>query len=113
MTLISVIIPVYNGEKTIRDTINSVLKQSFADFELIIINDGSTDSTLEVINSFQDHRLKVFSYPNAGQGASRNRGIELAKGEYISFIDADDMWTSDKLEKQLQALQDNPQAGVA
>jgi glycosyltransferase involved in cell wall biosynthesis len=113
MPLISVIIPVYNGEKTIRETIESVLKQTLLDFELLIINDGSKDSTLEIISRIQDPRVKVFSYPNAGQSTSRNRGISLASGEYITFIDADDLWTPDKLEAQLKALQENPQAAVA
>ncbi|MDJ0795631.1 MAG: glycosyltransferase [Calothrix sp. MO_167.B12] len=110
---ISVIIPVYNGEKTIKETIESVLKQSFSNIEVIIINDGSTDSTLKIINSIDDIRLQVFSYPNAGSGASRNRGIEKANGNYISFIDADDLWVPDKLEAQYQALQNNPQATIA
>lgn len=113
MSLISVIIPVYNGGKTIRETIESVLNQTFRDFELIILNDGSQDSTLEVVSSIQDSRLKVFSYPNAGLATSRNRGTFHAVGEYISFIDADDLWTPDKLETQLKALQDNPEAAVA
>jgi glycosyltransferase involved in cell wall biosynthesis len=113
MSLISVIIPVYNGEKTIRETIESVLTQTFRDFELIILNDGSQDSTLEIVSSIQDSRLKVFSQPNAGLAASRNRGTFHAVGEYISFIDADDLWTPDKLETQLKALQDNPEAAVA
>ncbi len=113
MPLISVIIPVYNGEKTIRETIESVLNQTFREFELLVINDGSQDRTLEIVESIQDSRLKVFSYPNAGQSTSRNRGIELATGEYISFIDADDLWTPDKLEAQVKVLQENPQAAVA
>jgi glycosyltransferase involved in cell wall biosynthesis len=113
MPQISVIIPVFNGEQTIRETIHSVLTQTFDDFELIIIDDGSQDSTLTIINSIQDARIKVFSYSNAGQPASRNRGIKKAIGNYISFIDADDLWTPDKLEAQLKALQENPQAAVA
>lgn len=113
MVTISIIIPVFNGEKTIKETIESVLNQTFSDFELLIINDGSQDSTLQIVSTFQDSRLKVFSYPNAGLPASRNRGISLAKGEYISFIDADDLWTAHKLESQLKALQENPQAAVA
>jgi glycosyltransferase involved in cell wall biosynthesis len=113
MPVISVIIPVYNGEKTIRETIESVLSQTFKDFELIVINDGSKDTTLEIVERIQDPRLKVFSYRNAGQATSRNRGIAHACGEYISFIDADDLWTPNKLEAQLRALQDNPQAAVA
>ncbi|MFB2837628.1 glycosyltransferase [Floridanema evergladense] len=113
MVIISVVIPVYNGEKTIKETIDSVLKQTFTNFELIIINDGSIDRTLEIIYSIKDERLKVFSYPNAGLAASRNRGIYLAKGQYISFIDADDLWTPDKLELQLKALEENSEAAVA
>jgi glycosyltransferase involved in cell wall biosynthesis len=113
MPLISVIMPVYNGEKTIRETIESVFNQTFPDWELIVINDGSQDATLQILNSIQDPRLRVFSYPNAGQATSRNRGISQACGEYISFIDADDLWTPDKLEAQLHVLQANPQAAVA
>ncbi|NES24779.1 MAG: glycosyltransferase, partial [Symploca sp. SIO3E6] len=71
------------------------------------------DSTLEIVENIPDIRLKVLSYPNAGLPASRNRGIAQARGEYISFLDADDLWTPDKLEAQLQALQANPQAAVA
>ncbi len=110
---ISVIVPVYNGKKTIQETIESVLNQTFSDFELIVINDGSQDSTLEVIANIQDARLQVFSYPNAGVAASRNRGLSHACGKFISFLDADDLWTPDKLEAQLKALQENPQAAVA
>src|SRR5919199_3452363 len=113
MPLISVIIPVFNGEKTIQKTIESVLTQTVTDFELLVINDGSQDGTLEIVERIQDVRIKVFSYPNAGPSTSRNRGIDLATGEYISFIDADDLWTPDKLEAQLKALQANPQAAVA
>ena len=110
---ISVIIPVFNGEATIRETIDSIVNQTFRDIEIIIINDGSTDATLETIKEISDSRIKIFSYSNAGLSASRNRGISQATGEYISFIDADDLWTPDKLELQWQALQQNPQAAVA
>ncbi|MDY6936859.1 MAG: glycosyltransferase [Cyanobacteriota bacterium] len=113
MTKISVILPIYNGEKTVRETIHSVLNQTLTNFELIVINDGSQDNTLDIIGKITDARIQVYSYTNAGQAASRNRGIERAKGEYIAFIDADDLWTPDKLESQLQALQDNPTAALA
>jgi len=113
MPLISVIIPVYNSEKTLQETLESVLNQTFSDFEVIVINDGSPDGSLDVISSIQDSRIKVFSYPNSGLSASRNRGLSHACGEFIAFIDADDLWTPDKLEAQLKALQANPQAGVA
>ncbi len=113
MPLISVIVPVHNGEKTIKNTIDSVLIQSFTDFELIVVNDGSQDSTLAAINEIKDARIRVFSFPNSGVSVSRNRGLAEAKGEFISFLDADDLWTPDKLESQLKALQEKQQAAVA
>ena len=113
MPLVSVIVPVYNGEKTILDTIESVKSQTVGDWELIAIDDGSQDTTVDIISGIQDPRIQVFSYPNAGQAASRNRGIKRASGEYISFLDADDLWTADKLELQLKALENNPEAAVA
>lgn len=113
MPKISVIVPVYNGEKTILETIQSIQAQTFSDFELIIINDGSTDGTLDVISTVNDDRLKVFSYENGGLPVARNRGIRRCRGEFITFIDADDLWKPDKLELQLAALEKNPEAGVA
>ena len=113
MPLISVIIPVYNAEATIKETIDSVLNQTFTDLELLVINDGSKDSSLSIISNIKDSRLKVFSYKNAGVAISRNRGIKKAGGKFIAFLDADDLWTSDKLEAQLKALQSNPKAAVA
>lgn len=113
MSQVSVIIPVYNGEKTIRETVDSVFKQTFSDFELIVINDGSKDGTLEILASVEDSRLKVFSYLNAGASVSRNRGFSHSEGDFIAFLDADDLWTPDKLEAQWKALQENPDAAVA
>ena len=121
MPLISVVIPVYNGEQTIKETIASVLAQTFTDLEVIVINDGSTDGTLDLVSSIADdspagtlrERIRVFSYPNGGQAASRNRGISHALGEFLAFIDADDLWTPQKLEAQLQALREHPDAAIA
>ncbi len=110
---ISVIIPVYNGEKTISDTIQSVINQSYTNLEIIVIDDGSVDSTLEVVKSIDDSRIQVFSCQNSGACAARNRGLSKASGKYIAFLDADDLWTFDKLEFQWKALQENPQASVA
>jgi glycosyltransferase involved in cell wall biosynthesis len=113
MPTISVIIPAYNAARTILETINSVQQQTFSDFEIIVINDGSTDSLVTQLNTINDPRLKVFSYENGGLSVARNRGITHATGEFIAFLDADDLWTPDKLELQLAALQSNPKAGVA
>ncbi len=113
MSKISVIIPAYNCAKTIKETIESVLNQSFTDLELLVINDGSTDSSLDIVSKIKDSRIKIFSYTNAGGNVSRNRGINHAVGEFISLLDADDIWTPDKLATQLQALEENPPTKVA
>ncbi|MBD2196496.1 MULTISPECIES: glycosyltransferase [Calothrix] len=111
--IISVIIPAYNCQKTIKATIASVLNQTFTNFELIVINDGSQDSTLEIISKIEDYRLKIFSFENAGGNVSRNRGLNYAVGDFVSFLDADDIWTPEKLASQLQALQNNTDCQVA
>ncbi len=113
MPKISVIIPTYNAEATILETIESLQQQTFQDFEILVINDGSTDRTLEVLNHINEPRLKILSYENAGHSVARNRGIAVAQGEFLSFMDADDLWTPDKLESQLTALEQHPDAGVA
>ncbi len=113
MTKISVIIPAYNSEQTILATITSVQNQTFTDWEIIAINDGSTDDTLKMLEQIQDQRIKNYSYDNQGVSFARNQGLTHATGEFISFLDADDLWSPDKLESQLKALQNNPAAGVA
>jgi glycosyltransferase involved in cell wall biosynthesis len=112
MPQVSIIIPAYSAERTILETIRSVQQQTFQDFELIIINDGSKDRTVELVESVKDERLKIFSYENGGVCVARNRGISHATGEFIAFLDADDVWTSDKLKLQLAALKQYPEAGV-
>jgi glycosyltransferase involved in cell wall biosynthesis len=113
MASVSVIVPAYNAEKTILETIQSIQAQTFSDFELIVINDGSSDRTVELLSKINDPRLKVFSYENGGLPVARNRGIQRATGEFITFIDADDLWKPQKLEAQLKALHEYPEAGVA
>jgi glycosyltransferase involved in cell wall biosynthesis len=110
---VSVIIPAYNAEKTLLGTIASLQQQTFTDFELIIINDGSTDGTLALLETLTEPRLRIYSDANGGLPVARNRGIARATGEYLAFIDADDLWTPDKLADQVQALVDCPEAGVA
>jgi glycosyltransferase involved in cell wall biosynthesis len=113
MPKVSVIICVYNGANTIARTLESVLNQTFTDFELLIINDGSKDHTLDVISQFTDARIQVYSYHNSGLATSRNRGLAQAAGDYIAFIDADDLWSADKLKSQVKVLEASPKAGVA
>ena len=95
MTKISVILPVFNGEKYIKKAIESVLCQTLTDFELIIVNDGSTDCTLNVINSFSDDRIKLINQENQGPGASRNNALLKAEGEYVMYLDSDDWFDED------------------
>jgi glycosyltransferase involved in cell wall biosynthesis len=92
MPKISVIIPVYNKEKYIAKTIESVLNQSFTDFELIILDDGSTDKSLSIIKQFTDARIKLIEQENIGVSATRNKGVSLSQAELIAFLDADDLW---------------------
>ena len=98
MIKVTVTIPVYNGEATIRRCLKSVCAQTLKDIEIIVVNDGSTDNTLKEIDSIGDSRVKVITVKNGGQGLARNVGIDLAKGEYLAFVDADDTIEKDMLE---------------
>lgn len=105
---ITVLMPVFNGEKYIKYAIDSILNQSFKDFELLIIDDGSTDDTLNIIQSFKDKRIKtVRNNKNLGLIASLNIGLEKSEGEYIARMDSDDICPSHRLEKQLNFLHNN------
>lgn len=110
--LVTVIIPVYNTENFIISCLESVLNQTYKNFEVIVIDDGSTDSTLAVLNDYQCRykipNLRIVHQINSGPSAARNIGIQLAKGEYIAFLDSDDIWKSNKLEKQIKAFNKNP-----
>jgi glycosyltransferase involved in cell wall biosynthesis len=98
MVKISVILPVYNNEEYITKSVESVLEQSFSDFELIIVDDGSTDSTSEILDSFTDSRIRLIRQPNQGPGAARNNALEIALGDYIMYLDSDDWFSPDALE---------------
>lgn len=104
--LVSVIIPTYNTAEFLTETIKSVLSQTFDDFELIIIDDGSTDNTQEVVSGFNDSRIRYIKTSNRGNYFARNRGLEESTGEYIAFLDADDLWIPEKLEKQIAFLRE-------
>jgi len=95
---ISVILPVYNGEKYIQKAIESVLNQTFTDFELIVVNDGSTDHTLDIINSFDDARITIINQSNQGPGAARNNALKIARGQYVMYLDSDDWYHERALE---------------
>ena len=102
--LVSIIVPVYNAEHTVGETINSVISQTYLNWELIIINDGSIDNSANIISSFSDSRIKYIAQYNGGVAHARNAGIGIARGEYIAFLDSDDLWESSKLEKCVNYL---------
>ena len=111
--VVSVILPVFNGEKFLTESINSILNQSFKKFELIVINDGSTDNSYEYIKKFKDTRLSVINNDkNIGLSNSLNKGILVAKGKYIARMDQDDISLPDRLKKQVAFMDDNPGIGV-
>lgn len=102
---VSIVLPTYNREKKLGKAIESVLKQSYSYFELLVIDDGSTDGTEQVVNSYKDERLQYHKLPqNGGQSKARNYGLQLAKYDYIAFEDSDDLWHPKKLERQMQAM---------
>jgi glycosyltransferase involved in cell wall biosynthesis len=112
MPKVSVVIPAYNAITYLPKTLESVLRQTFADFEVLIINDGSSDCILQWSASVRDPRVKLISQENQGLSGARNTGITQAQGEYIAFLDADDLWMPTKLEKQVLCLEDNPVVGL-
>lgn len=102
--LVSIIVPAYNAEKYIADAIESVLRQTYPYFELIIVDDASTDRTAEVVHSFSDQRIKLIRHAsNRGPGAARNTAIEAASGKWMAVLDADDQWKANRLERLVEA----------
>lgn len=110
--LFSIIVPLYNKEKYIKDTINSVLLQTYTDFEIIVINDSSTDNSLPIVQSINDKRLRIYTKTNGGVSEARNYGIKRAKGEYICFLDADDLWKPEYLKNLYEITKKHPFAGM-
>jgi glycosyltransferase involved in cell wall biosynthesis len=106
--LFSVIIPLYNKEQYIKKTLLSVLNQTFSNFEIIIIDDGSTDKSADIVKEIDSDKINLINQENAGPSNARNRGIEEAQGEYLAFLDADDEWLPNKLERHHILHRDNP-----
>ena len=103
--LVSIIVPVYNAEKFLKETIQIVLKQTYKKWELLLINDCSTDKSELIAKEFANKKIIWYDMPkNGGAALARNKGIELAKGKYICFLDSDDLWESEKLEKQVKFM---------
>ena len=112
MCKVSVIMAAYNAEKYIEEAIRSVLNQTLQDFELIVINDGSKDQTLNAIKSISDKRIVIINQDNSGAANARNSGLRSSKGEYIAILDADDVALPDRLKKQVDFLDASPEYGI-
>jgi len=107
MPRVSIVIPTYNRERLIGATLDSVMAQTFQDFEVVVVDDGSTDGTAELVRAY-GARVRYLYQPNQGQGAARNTGLRAARGELVAFLDSDDLWEPNKLALQLAALADRP-----
>lgn len=113
MPKVSVVIPTYNLSNMVKDTINSVLRQTEQDLEVIVVDDGSTDDTHAVVNAIKDNRVKYFYKDNAGTPSAYNYGLSRSNGEYIAFLDHDDLWPENYLEVMLSHLENNSEFGAA
>jgi glycosyltransferase involved in cell wall biosynthesis len=111
---VTVLMPVYNGERYLKEAVKSILAQSYTDFELLIINDGSTDRSAEIIKSFSDKRIQlIINERNIGQAETYNKGIKIANGNYIALMHADDISLPDRLQKQVAFMDANPELGIS
>lgn len=109
MPLVSVIIPTFNRAHMLADAIDSVTQQTYQTIEIIIVDDGSTDNTAEFVANYQDPRIRYISQENTGAAAARNRGINASQGDYIAFLDSDDMYKADCIEKKIALAQTHPE----
>ena len=110
--MISIIIPLFNKEKSIQATLESVCAQTYTDFEVLVVNDGSSDKGADIATKYPDARICVINKENGGVCSARNRGIEEATGEYVAFLDADDIWDKDYLAEQVKMIRDFPEAAM-
>lgn len=112
MPKVSVVIPAYNAMTYLPETVESVLKQTFTDFEVLIVNDGSSDNIVQWVTQIANSHVRLISQENQGLPGARNTGIAQAEGEYVAFLDADDLWEPTKLEKQVRCFEERPAVGL-
>ncbi|PNW27389.1 glycosyltransferase family 2 protein [Formosa algae] len=112
MIKLSIIISVYNKERHLKATLESVINQSYKNFEIVVVNDGSTDNSLNVLHQIKDPRIRIFNQSNLGASAARNRGIKEAKTDYIALLDGDDIWLSDYLQQMVEMIKSHSNANV-
>lgn len=110
--MFSVVIPLYNKELSIKDTLESVLSQTFSNFEIVIVNDGSTDGSVQVVEQIRDQRIRIIHQKNQGVSAARNRGVREAKNDWIAFLDGDDLWLDNHLSEVVKMTKTFPDEKV-
>ena len=110
--MISVVVPLYNKEKSIAATLESVLGQSYTDYEIIVVDDGSTDNSANIVREMVNGKIRLISQPNSGVSAARNAGIMAAKGKYVSFLDGDDIWDKDCMKEMVGLIDEYPGKSV-
>jgi glycosyltransferase involved in cell wall biosynthesis len=113
MSTVSVIIPVYNVERFVERSLRSVLNQTFVDYEIVVVDDGGTDRSIDICRSVKDDRIRIIHQQNRGLAGARNAGIRSATGKYIALLDSDDLWHVDKLKLHVAHLESNPDVGVS
>jgi glycosyltransferase involved in cell wall biosynthesis len=111
--VVSVVVPAYNVATTIRQTLDSILHQTFQDIEIIVVDDGATDETPQILKSYKDSRMRVVRQVNRGLAGARNTGIQLSMGKYIAFCDSDDIWEAEKIELHVRHLEADSSIGIS
>ena len=109
--IVTAIVVVYNGEKYLKDCLQSIVDQDYPSLEILVVDDGSTDSTSDIVKSFGE-RIQYFRQDNAGEASARNKSIELSKGDYIAFLDEDDIWCPRKISTQVKVFDEFPEYSV-
>lgn len=113
LPVVSVIVPLYNKEKYLSRSLASVFSQTFCDFELIVVDDGSTDNSFKILSTFTDKRLRIIQQINLGPGSARNKGVSLARADLVAFLDADDEWSPTFLEESIEKLTNHPECDIS
>jgi len=111
--LVSIVIPLYNGERYIGATLTSILEQTYEDIEIVVVNDGSTDRSIDICRQFKDPRIRYLEQANSGLAATRNLGIRHSRGKYLGFIDADDLWFPKKVARHVERFEADPDLGLS
>jgi hypothetical protein len=111
--LVTVVMPLYNSAATVRESLESVLAQTYSNLEVLVVNDGSTDDGVEICQGYEDSRLRIVHQRNRGLAGARNTGIRQARGEILGFLDSDDLWLPTKVERHLAHLRSRPEVGVS